>query len=122
MKFLIITTLVALTLWSTNLKAQVKLYQKAAINAPACLTQEEAVQMAKADMEGGPQKAMEVFQKLDGCGWVQAQIVPKKVVFSGPTARGKTVRVLESEMTLGDGSTLIFYILVDVDVQEPQTT
>lgn len=86
-------------------------------HAPFCLNQADMVEVAKADMAGGPADAKILLQTKPECGIGEAFVTPKRVVFSGPTKRGATVRVLEVQVDLGDGSKLTLYMLTDVEIE-----
>ncbi len=86
------------------------------LRAPACLTVEDMTAIAEADSKDGPEAAMALFKQNGNCGIAQGEFLLKSVKFSAPTKRGATTRVLEVSTELGDGSKLVFYILVDVQV------
>lgn len=86
------------------------------VRAPMCLTKEDMITVAQADVEGGPPAAIKVFNENPNCDVGDGVVLPVSVVFSGPTKRGATVRVIEIRVDQGDGTKATYYMMVDVQL------
>src|SRR5437879_5936043 len=82
------------------------------VRGPFCLTEGDAILIAKADITGGFDAAAKKFNELDGCDVGQAMVKPLRVVFSGKTERGTTVTVLEIEANV-EGQKYIVYLITE---------
>lgn len=86
------------------------------VHAPMCLTREDMEEVARADSTGGIPAALTLLKAKENCGLGEAMALVKSVTLSLPTERGKTVRVLEIQVDMADGSKVIIYMLSDVEV------
>ena len=101
---------------------QVALGKDQPVRAPLCMTKEDAIKIAKADVEQGIEVAIKLFNEAQECDIFQGVVKPLRVVYSGPTARGTTLRVLEVEISLESGHKRNFFMLVDAEIIGLQST
>jgi len=89
--------------------------------APMCMSKASAMAIAKADSEVSLEAAQAAFQAADDCGFGQAVVLPLRVIWRGPTARGATVSVIETEVTINDKVHVVF-MLTDGEIENLQRT
>lgn len=112
MKYVVCSALVVLFLgglvWASNARGEVMVGAVGSFNTPICKTEKDMVEVAKADEADGVAMAIGVLQGKADCARGQFYAKVVRVVFSAPTARGATIRVLEVEV---DGQK--FFVLTD---------
>ena len=80
-----------------------------------CISKESAVKIAEADGQGGPELAVEVYNKDKDCAIVAIVLKPTHVVFTAKTKRGET-HVVEADVELVDGSMKQVFFITDLPI------